>query len=224
MCTQELVPGSVWSPSTTVGLFFLGASENRINDQQRGHKKIVSTSHQDFTANVCVTLCACVLPLHLGNWQQCHPSYVLPKEETKPKRVHTCHLTLWDICQDKSYAWRRTHCQHYRHHNLRATPRNFTSRVQTKPSPWLWRPSPDPLLQCVPVYQMLLPLRGVSEGLSGNSTRPPACRRHFVCLNQHAATCKADSVCERRSGESAPGECLCACETQDTVQRYSKRC
>lgn len=54
LCNQGLVPGSLRSPSTTVALFFSGASENRINDQQQGHEKVVSTSHQDFTAlGVC---------------------------------------------------------------------------------------------------------------------------------------------------------------------------
>lgn len=60
MCVQGLVPGSLWSPSTTLGLFFSGASENRINDQQQGHEKVVSTSHQDFTGRVCVSLCICL--------------------------------------------------------------------------------------------------------------------------------------------------------------------
>lgn len=56
---QSLVPGSLRSPSTTVGLFFLGASENRINDHQQGHEKVVSTSHHDFTA-FTVSVCVCV--------------------------------------------------------------------------------------------------------------------------------------------------------------------
>lgn len=59
VCIQGLVPGSLWSPSTTVGLFFSGASENRINDQLQGHEKVVSTSHRDFTARVYMWLRVC---------------------------------------------------------------------------------------------------------------------------------------------------------------------
>lgn len=99
LCIQGLVPGSLRSPSTTVPLFFSGASENRINDQQQGHEKVVSTSHQDFTA---LGVCQCVFFF----LEQKDNSTILLTNllSKKTKHVRTRHLILCVICKANSHA------------------------------------------------------------------------------------------------------------------------
>lgn len=85
------------------------------------------------------------------------------------------YLILCGICEGISHAWRRTHT----HTSMKA---RWISHPRFKPK----------MALCLRLSNLVI----WRKFLAGTPHNPLTCQWHFMRVNQHVATCKADSVCE----------------------------